>query len=248
MTSDTTAANPTICHPNRTTLANLYHLPELPAPGAASLSGNIAHHLARVLRVRVGESVLLGDGRGSTATATITAVQKQLVAVELGEICKAPPLQPALTLAFAVPRPSRADWLVEHATEVGVQSFQPLWTERSRPQGLRADRWRKVATAAAGQCARAWLPEVHEPIELAQLLAQPPAGARLLADTDGEPLDLPAATTAATLLVGPEGGFSPQEREAAAAAQFTTVKFGAHILRTETAALVGAGILLRRST
>ena len=203
MTSDTTAANPTICHPNRTTLANLYHLPELPAPGAASLSGNIAHHLARVLRVRVGESVLLGDGRGSTATATITAVQKQLVAVELGEICKAPPLQPALTLAFAVPRPSRADWLVEHATEVGVQSFQPLWTERSRPQGLRADRWRKVATAAAGQCARAWLPE---------------------------------------------GGFSPQEREAAAAAQFTTVKFGAHILRTETAALVGAGILLRRST
>jgi 16S rRNA (uracil1498-N3)-methyltransferase len=124
-------------------LANLYHLPELPKPGPASLSGDVAHHLARVLRVRVGQTVQVGDGRGRTATATITLVQKQLVGIELGEIAQEPPLQPMLTLAFAVPRPSRADWLVEHATEVGVQSFQPLWTERSRPQGLRADRWQE---------------------------------------------------------------------------------------------------------
>lgn len=226
-------------------MANLYHLPELPTPGPASLSGDIAHHLARVLRVRVGETVRLGDGRGKTATATITAVQKTLVGIDLGKIAQEAPLQPALTLAFAVPRPSRADWLVEHGTEVGVQCFQPLWTERSRPQGLRADRWRKVATAAAGQCARAWLPVVKEPIELTEFLQQPPAGVRLLADGDGPPIDLDADVTAASLLVGPEGGFSPQEREAAAEHQFSAVKFGAHILRTETAALVGAAILLR---
>ena len=201
-----------------------------------------------MLRVRVGETVRVGDGRGRTATATITAVQKQLVGLELGEIAQAPPLQPALTLAFAVPRPSRADWLVEHATEVGVQSLQPLWTERSRPQGLRADRWRKVAAAAAGQCARAWLPEVHEPIELTKLLERPPEGVRLLADTDGSPIEFAGDAVAAVLLIGPEGGFSPQEREAAAAAGFATVKFGAHILRTETAALVGAAILLRGTT
>jgi 16S rRNA (uracil1498-N3)-methyltransferase len=204
--------------------------------------------LARVLRVRIGETVWLGDGRGRTATATITAVQKQLVGIELGEIAQEPPLHPALTLAFAVPRPSRADWLVEHATEVGVQSLQPLWTERSRPQGLRADRWRKVAAAAAGQCARAWLPEVHEPIELTKLLERPPEGVRLLADTDGSPIEFAGDAVAAVLLIGPEGGFSPQEREAAAAAGFATVKFGAHILRTETAALVGAAILLRGTT
>lgn len=245
MTGDTTGPNHPVSHPSRTTLANLYHLPELPAPGPACLSGDVAHHLARVLRVRIGETLQVGDGRGKTATATVTTVQKQLVGIELGEISQEPPLQPLLTLAFAVPRPSRADWLVEHATEVGVQSFQPLWTERSRPQGLRADRWRKVAAAAAGQCARAWLPEVHEPIELTKLLAKPPEGVRLLADTDGEPIDLAATATAAVLLIGPEGGFSPQEREAAAKAQFSTVKFGAHILRTETAALVGAAILLR---
>ncbi|MFT4840044.1 MAG: 16S rRNA (uracil1498-N3)-methyltransferase [Planctomycetota bacterium] len=242
---DTTAAPPFLSLLSRTTLANLYHLPELPPPGPACLSGDVAHHLARVLRVRVGETLQVGDGRGRTATATVTVVQKQLVGIELGEITEEAPLLPALTLAFAVPRPSRADWLVEHATEIGVQSFQPLWTERSRPQGLRADRWRKVAAAAAGQCARAWLPEVHEPIELTKLLEKPPAGVRLLADTDGETIDLAASAAAAVLLIGPEGGFSPQEREAAARAQFSTVKFGAHILRTETAALVGAAILLR---
>jgi 16S rRNA (uracil1498-N3)-methyltransferase len=86
---------------------------------------------------------------------------------------------------------------------------------------------------------------VNEPIELAELLRQPRAGARLLADSDGAPVDLGTDVTAATLLVGPEGGFSPQELAAAAEQQFSTVKLGAHILRTETAALVGAAILLR---
>ena len=226
-------------------MANLYHLPELPAPGPASLTGDVAHHLARVLRVREGETIRVGDGRGRTALATVSGVQKQLVAIELGEISEEPPLEPTLTLAFAVPKPSRADWLVEHATEIGVQHFQPLWTERSRPQGLRAERWRKVARAAAGQCARAWLPEVHEPIELARLLAAPPPGERLLADTDGATLELAPGAAAATLLIGPEGGFSTAERQAAAESGFATVTFGAHILRTETAALAGAAILLR---
>jgi 16S rRNA (uracil1498-N3)-methyltransferase len=205
----------------------------------------VAHHLARVLRVRVGESIRLGDGRGHTATATISAVQKQTIACQVAEHDYQPPLHPALTLAFAVPRPSRADWLVEHATEVGVANFQPLWTERSRPQGLRAERWRKVAAAAAGQCARAWLPQVFEPIELPKLLAEPPAGTRLLADLEGSCITLPAEEAQAVLLIGPEGGFSPAERTAALAAGFQPMRFGAHILRTETAALVGAAVLLR---
>ena len=228
-------------------MANLYHLPDLPAPGPASLTGDVAHHLARVLRVKVGDSVRLGDGRGNTATATITAVQKQVLGIVLDEIVHEAPLRPQVTLAFAVPRPSRADWLVEHATEVGVTSFQPLWTERSRPQGLRADRWRKVAQAAAGQCARAWLPVVHEPIELKELLARPPAGERLLADPGGAELSLAADATAAVLLVGPEGGFSPAELAAVHAAEFAPARFAAHILRTETAALIGAAVLLRNA-
>lgn len=226
-------------------MANLYHLSELPPAGPATLSGDVAHHLARVLRIRIGESVRLGDGCGNTATATVTAVQKQTIACQVAELDYQPPLHPALTLAFAVPRPSRADWLVEHATEVGVTTFQPLWTERSRPQGLRADRWRKVAAAAAGQCARAWLPQVLEPIELPKLLAEPPPGARLLADLDGRCLTLPTDEAQAVLLIGPEGGFSPAERTAAVAAGFQPMRFGAHILRTETAALVGAAVLLR---
>lgn len=236
-------------------MANLYHLPQLPDTGPTELTGDVAHHLARVLRVRVGETVRLGDGRGKTAVATVTEVHKQRIAVELGPIATEQALRPALTLAFAVPRPSRADWLVEHATELGVHRFQPLWTQRSRPQGLRADRWRKVARAAAGQCARAWLPEVAEPIELVHLLENPQPGDSqpgapqpeqlLLADQHGGDCDLAEGTDRATLLIGPEGGLSPEEREAALAAGYVPMRFGAHILRTETAAVIGAGILLR---
>ena len=230
-----------------TRLANLYHLPELPPPGPATLTGDVAHHLARVLRVRIDDQVMIGDGRGQTATASITGVQKQVVSVVVADVQQHGKLTPLVTLAFAVPKPSRADWLVEHATEVGVTTFQPLWTERSRPQGLRAERWRKVAAAAAGQCARAWLPEVHEPIELQTLLSGHHEGERLLADTNGEPMVMAEGSRCALLLVGPEGGFSPAERAAAQAAQFRAVRFGAHILRTETAALVGAAVLLRNA-
>ena len=213
--------------------------------GSASLSGDIAHHLSRVLRVQVGDSILLGDGQGKTSTATVTAVQKGLVGIDMGKIVSTAATRPSLTLAFAVPRPSRADWLVEHGTEVGGTRFQPLWAERSRPQGLRADRWRKVARAAAGQCGRAWLPEIHEPMELSTLLSSPPPGTRLIADQSGSPIQLAEDTSAAVLLIGPEGGFSQTERTSAEQADFVTVKFGAHILRTETAALAGAAILLR---
>ena len=65
-------------------MANLYHLPELPPPGPATLTGDVAHHLARVLRVRIGDQVMIGDGRGQTATASITGVQKEVVSVVVG--------------------------------------------------------------------------------------------------------------------------------------------------------------------
>lgn len=194
--------------------------------------------------MRVGDELRLGDGRGGVARAVVTATGKRVLGIEVGPASQQAALAPALTLAFAVPRPSRADWLFEHATEIGVSTFQPVWTERSRPQGLRADRFRKVCAAAAGQCARAWLPEVHEPVELVAFLASDLPTVRLLADQGGSSLAEADQPDAAVLLVGPEGGFTASEREASLAAGFSSVRLARHILRTETAALVGAGILL----
>ena len=230
-------------------MAQRYLLPELPPAGEATLTGDIAHHLGRVLRVRPGATLRLGDGRGRTADATVTANQPadRRVVVEIGPHAVAARPTPQVTVAFACPRPARVDWLVEHGTEVGIAVFQPLWTERSRPQSLRAPRWRKIAAAAAGQCDRAWLPDVREPAELTDYLtASDLPQRRLVADAAGAP----AASDdrrATVLLVGPEGGFSPVERDVISAAGFEAVRYGPHTLRTETAAVVGAALLMSRA-
>jgi len=225
-------------------MANLYHVQDLPASGAATLGGDVAHHLLRVMRVREGDEFTLCDGRGSTARATVTAAGRKELSVEVGAAVRHEPTPRQVTLAFACPRPARADWLVEHGTEVGVASFQPLWTARSRPQSLRVARWRKLASAAAGQCARPFLPDVREPLELTELLQGPLPPGRLLADADGARPTAASIPSDVVCLIGPEGGFTDQERSAAAEAGFTAASFGPHILRTETAALVAAAVLL----
>lgn len=232
-------------------MANRYFVDHLPEPGPATLDGELAHHLGRVLRSRPGESVVLGDGRGGTARGTITTVGRERVELTIDEVRREPPPKPAVLLAFAPPRQQRGEWLFEHGTEVGVAGFQPLWTSRTRPQGERPERWAKVVRAAAGQCDRTWLPEVRPALEFAAFLqqAQLPSD-RWLATANAAPLrDLAAArsTHQAVLVVGPEGGFTADEQAAAEAAGFQPCGLGPHILRTETAALVGAAMLLAAS-
>lgn len=226
-------------------MANRYFVRDLPAPGRTTLDGELAHHLARVLRVRPGEEVALGDGAGNTARATVVAAEPRGVVVDVGRIEHVPPLPLQVTLAFAVPRSTRAEWLLEHATEVGVATFQPLWTARTRPQGERGERWLRIVRAAAGQCDRAWLPQILPAQELPAWLAGPlPAGRLLAAAAGSESPTAIAAGGDVALLVGPEGGFDASESAAIAAAGFVPVRLGPHVLRTETAALLGAGLLL----
>ncbi|MCC7396215.1 MAG: 16S rRNA (uracil(1498)-N(3))-methyltransferase [Planctomycetes bacterium] len=224
-------------------MANRYFLPDLPGPGESWLTGDLAHHLGRVLRARPGERLMLGDGRGGTAAAVVTAVERDRLRVMIDSVVQSARPRPAVWIAFALPKAARTEWLFEHATEVGVTGFQPLWTSRTRPSGERAERWRKLVQAAAGQCDRAWLPEVKAPLELADWLAGPLPERRLLAAAGAAPPG-PDLQHDTVLLVGPEGGFAAEEVAAAAAAGFVPVGLGAHILRTETAALVGAGLLL----
>ncbi|MEZ6037721.1 MAG: RsmE family RNA methyltransferase [Planctomycetota bacterium] len=225
-------------------MAQRYLVPELPPPGRHDVDGELAHHLGRVLRARPGEAVRLGDGRGGSAPATVIAVGRRTVTLEVGATTHSAPASPALTVAFACPRASRCDWLIEHGTEVGIATFQPLWTRRSRPQQLRLDRWRTIARAAVGQCDRAHLPTLAEPVELSTLLASPGAGAHVLLDAGAPSLTGLAPTAAVTLLVGPEGGFDDDERAAIAAAGFAARCCGPHTLRTETAAVVAAAVVM----
>lgn len=226
-------------------MANRYFAPSLPPAGTCELDGELAHHLGRVLRCRPGDQLRLGDGRGATADAIVVAVGRERVQCHIQALRREPPPPLRLCLAFAMPRLPRLEWLLEHGTEVGVAEFQPLWTQRSRPQGERRERWQRLLVAAAGQCDRAWLPHLHPAVELEPFLARAPLPpTRLIGEPHAAPWRGPLGAGEAVLLVGPEGGFSGDERATIAARGFAAVSFGRHTLRTETAALVGAALLL----
>lgn len=230
---------------NHASMPQRYFVDPLPPAGAAQVGGEIAHHLGRVMRARPGDRVRLGDGRGASAAATVVAVAKDTVQLTVEAPTHSPRPARTVQIAFAPPRLARAEWLFEHGTEVGVDVFWPLWTERTRPQGERLDRWRRIVVAAAGQCDRAWLPTVQPAMEFGDFVQNPAGGARFVA-APGAPslLGRRPASGDVVLLVGPEGGFSAAEERAARDAGFVPCGLGRSILRTETAALVGAALLL----
>jgi 16S rRNA (uracil1498-N3)-methyltransferase len=210
-----------------------------PAGSRAPIEESEAHHL-RVRRVAAGEPVELRDGAGLVGTGrTVQEGRGWLVEVEA--VAEAP--RPAeLTLAIGAGDRERFGWLVEKATELGVTTIVPLETERTagvatriRPQHL--EKLRRQALEVLKQCGAAWAPAVEEPIELEEFLRRPRAGLLWLADPAGQ---MPAAVLDAapvTVVVGPEGGISQQERAALLAAGYQPRVLGPHILRFETAAL-----------
>ncbi len=191
------------------------------------------HHLARVLRLRDGEVVTVGDGRGSWRTARW---HKGAPIVD-GPSVTVPAPRP-VTIAAAIPKGDRLDWMVQKLVEVGVMCIVLVDCRRSvvrwQPErrATQLDRLRRVGRDAAMQSRRVWLPTIDGPVPLGDVVA--PGGA-VLADPGGDPL-----TTATTVVIGPEGGFTAEELELA-----PTVSLGDQILRVETAALVAA--ILTRS-
>lgn len=228
--------------------------PGMPAAGGMfDLPPAAAAHVARVLRLVVGDDLVLFDGAGHEAVASIAAVRGAAVTVQAGSLeatDRESPLR--LTLVQGISRGERMDLVVQKATELGVARLVPVLTERSvvkldaAQAAKRLQHWQGVVAAACEQSGRAWLPEVLPPQPLLKWLAQPAAAgeARFLLHPGATTRvrDLPALR-AATLLIGPEGGLSPQEREAALQSGFQDLSLGPRILRTETAALAALAAL-----
>jgi 16S rRNA (uracil1498-N3)-methyltransferase len=231
-------------------VADRFYCPDPPVGGRLTLTGDEARHLARVRRVAVGEVVEVFDGRGSATHAEVTAVGRdriELAAVgdslpDCGAPCR-------LTLATAVPKGERFDWLVEKATELGVERLVPLVTGRSvvDPRDAKLDRLRRVIVEASKQCGRNRLMELDRPTPWETVVRQAGDDPRLVALPDGLPPSAwprPRRGGSALLAVGPEGGFTATEVEAARAAGWHAVSLGATFLRIETAGLSGSSILL----
>jgi 16S rRNA (uracil1498-N3)-methyltransferase len=216
-----------------------------------ALTGDEARHLSQVLRIKPGESITVFDGLGRRAEAEVLTVSRDRVSLKLLEASCPPPPLPAITLAQAIPKGKNMDLIVQKAVELGIASIQPLVTRNTivHPGEGKSDKWRRNALEACKQCGQDTLPRIAEPLPFERWLQScasvPPAAnhLRLIASLapGAKPLrvilrDHPG-TTAATLLVGPEGDFTPEETAAALDSEFLPVSLGSIVLRVETATL-----------
>ncbi|MFO1051605.1 MAG: RsmE family RNA methyltransferase [Planctomycetota bacterium] len=227
-------------------MSRRYFVPSLPALGRFTLPDAVARHLA-VMRVRVGDPLILFDGQDREAEVQVIRVDRRTTEVEIRALRNAVRVaRVAIELAVALPRGNRAEWLFEHATEVGVARIRPIATGRSRSAGSegRRARWERIVIAACEQCDRSRLPAVDDEIGLDELLSDPQLPPRRVVALPDAGIELGRAAEPTLLCIGPEGGFAPDEVAALLATGFTAVSLGALTLRTETAALVGLARLL----
>jgi 16S rRNA (uracil1498-N3)-methyltransferase len=222
----------------------------LAEPGLVRLDADESRHLTRVLRRRVGDRVTLCDGGGRIAEGVVRTVAGTGAEVAVETLVEIPvPCGAEVTVALAVLHGQAMDWAVQKCVELGVHRFLPVVAERSQVRlqaaGGRLHHWRRLARQAIKQCRRPHAMAVEAPATVASLASIGGALGGVLADPNGcSPAELPAGC--ALLLVGPEGGLSPGEEELLEAARWGRLRLGPHTLRAETAAVVGAALLINR--
>jgi 16S rRNA (uracil1498-N3)-methyltransferase len=227
-----------------------FHHPLLVASTSLTLSPSEGHHLSRVLRLGPGDAVELFDGMGTWCLATVTQVDRGTVTVHTSSLQVSPPLAPHLTIAAAVPKGERVDWMVEKLTELGVQRWIPLTSVRSTvdPRGSKLERLRQTALAACKQSRCPYLMEIGSVQSAASLWTDRSSEQRWLAHPGGPMLFESTAESASlpdrlVIAIGPEGGWTDEEVASATAAGWSATSLGSTILRIETAAMAAAAAI-----
>jgi 16S rRNA (uracil1498-N3)-methyltransferase len=212
-----------------------------------TLPEQIAHHI-HVLRLSPGDHITLFNGEGGEYTATLNSIEKKRVDAEIKTFSpREAELPYAITLAQALPEASKMDWIIEKAVELGVAAIQPLAAQRSvvRLSGERAAKrhthWQGVITAAAEQSGRNRLAHLSELADLQIWVRQQNLHSRILLTPRAEQSLSEWARhhppQSLTLLIGPEGGLTEQEEQAACDCGMLALSMGPRVLRTETAGL-----------
>ncbi len=224
----------------------IFHPERLNAHTEVTLSDQAVRHVIQVLRLQVGDRITLFDGGGLDYMAAVLLIsRKNGVRVKVGQVLrKEPAAQLQVHLAIGVSRGERMDFSLQKSVELGVGRITPLLTERTlvRLKGekrqARLTHWRGVIQHACEQCGRSYLPALH-PMQSFEEFVTRFSGQGILLDHRAESglgqLTRPEGEL--TLLVGPEGGLAPQERDQAMRQGLTSVRLGPRILRTETAPL-----------
>jgi 16S rRNA (uracil1498-N3)-methyltransferase len=239
-----------------------YISPEDWNPGALTLTGSEAHHARDVLRMRVGEKLVIFNGRGREITAEIVDLGDDEIGLKKLHEAETPPLQCRIVLGQAIPKGKNMELIVQKAVEIGAAAIAPIISDRTIVQvdsenvTQKQSKWRQIAIEAAKQCGQNWLPHVHTPRKLAeffstaggsfdlQLIGSLQPGAqhlkKVLADYSSEHQHRPRSVL---MLVGPEGDFTPAELALAHRHGCQPITLGPIILRVETAAIYCLSVL-----
>ena len=229
----------------------------LPNLQQATLGGAEAHHAVHVLRLKMGDTLNVFDGRGHEAQCAIAEIAKDTIRLKVLTQSTTPALPCRITLAQAVPKKSM-DLIVQKATELGAASIIPLISDRTvvklDEDSKRLDRWRDIALDACKQCGNNWLPEIQSPQKAVSFLSSPgqfdlkligslqPDARRLKEILAGTPAP-GRPVTSVLLIIGPEGDFTPSELGLAKSAGCLPLSLGPLVLRAETAAIYAFSIL-----
>jgi 16S rRNA (uracil1498-N3)-methyltransferase len=229
--------------------------------GAPILAGSEAHHARDVLRMRVGERLVLFNGRGREMTAEIVDLGSDEIGLRKLHEAETPPLQCRIVLGQAIPKGKNMDLIVQKAVEIGASEIAPIISDRtivqvdSESAAQKQSKWQQIAVEAAKQCGQNWLPHVHAPRKLSEFLAseqsfdlqligslQPGAQhlKKILTGYSNENQNRPRSVL---MLVGPEGDFTPAELALARRHGCHPITLGPIILRVETAAIYCLSIL-----
>lgn len=218
-----------------------------------ALPSDEALHLVRVLRLRRGDVVAVFDGRGAEYLARVETADLKRVVVRPFESVKPPPeTKVALTVAQGLLKGRKFEAVVRDLTMVGAVAVQPLVTDHSEARERDPERWMRVAVASAKQCRRAVVPMIRFPVSFRQLVDEDDAPLRLLLvepeaaesnDSLGRLRNGPTPS-AATLAVGPEGGWSAEEVNRACSAGFVPVTVGRRTLRADAVVVCAVSVLL----
>jgi 16S rRNA (uracil1498-N3)-methyltransferase len=233
-----------------------FHAPDAHEPGdVVMLPPEEAEHVTRVLRLKAGDAMRVFNGRGGEFDAIVEQAGKRGVRVQLRSVvAAAPEPRVAITLAQAVLKGDKMDDVVRDSTMLGASAIQPIITSRTEvsratlARGNRRERWERIAISSAKQCGRATVPSIAEPIAFAALIdalstMQLPLPGLMLVEpgaatgtTPASELDL-SPQRSATVVIGPEGGWAPEEIErGASACRLITV--GGRILRADAMCIV----------
>ena len=212
------------------------------------VTGDEFHHSIRVVRARVGEEVELFDRAGNAAKGIVESIERDRATIQTGEPLPSRESPLAIHLAMAIIQLEKFELVLQKGTELGVKTFLPLVTEHVelRPERYanKQERWDKIVFEAVKQCGRAIVPKIESPIAFEELITQP--GDKLLFDAEAPSPGTGQRFTDLTLLIGPEGGWAPNELLRARENNVRFERLGPRRLRAETAAIAAVSVVASR--